>query len=254
MSYIRLAYRSVFVIVIVLIGLLLTPFVQSSTMKRKGISADTTSAWHRWLSRALGIRMSVHGKPVDEAALYVCNHISWFDICALGGDRPLRFLSKSEVKDWPIIGWLATKAGTLYIKRGAHGSRDALETMSSALQADQNVCLFPEGTTTDGNTRKFHGRLIQSAINANTPVQPVALFYPPAKTHGAARAHPDILYVDDTSLAESVLMVLKSPRLRGEIHYLAPVSTSDKSRDEITRECEKAISNKLDELLTDSAS
>ncbi len=108
MTSIRLVYRGFFVFSIVFIGVILTPLILGNTMHRRGVSASTTSAWHGWIGRAMGIRVTHHGTPVDAATLYVSNHISWFDICALGSRVPVRFLSKHEVRDWPLVGWLAT--------------------------------------------------------------------------------------------------------------------------------------------------
>lgn len=249
MAYFRLVYRSLFVSLILVVGVVLTPVVQGNTLRRKGLSAGINLAWHRWLARALGIRISRHGAPDDdEPVLYVANHISWFDISVLGAHVPVRFLSKHEVRHWPLIGWLANKAGTLYIERGTKdASRRALATMSAALCDDQNVCLFPEGTTTDGNMKRFHGRLIQSAIDAGVKVQPVAIHYPPEQRSDECRMHPDILFTGDTSLAESLSWMLKSSNLCAELHFLDSFETGECNRDDIAVHCEALIRAKLDE-------
>ena len=249
MSSIRVLFRLPYLLLVVTVGTLITPFVQDNTMRREGLSARTTARWHRWIARSLGVRTSMHGSPSEQASLYVSNHISWFDICALGSVLPVRFLSKAEVARWPLVGWLATRAGTLYIERGAHGSREAIASMANALTSDQNVCLFAEGTTTDGSLRKFHGRLIQSAIDAEVMAQPVALFYPPGSEHDEARAHPSIVYIDDMSLAGSMIRMMKSPDLYAEIHFLDPVPTAGKTRDQIAKECEQAIRARIDQRL-----
>lgn len=231
-------------------GSLLTPLIQHGTMQRTGLSATTTRSWHNWLAHALGIRIQVFGTPHNQSALYVANHISWFDISALGAQVPLRFLSKAEVASWPVLGWLASRAGTLYIKRGAHGSRQAIDAMKNALTHDQNVCLFAEGTTTNGNIRKFHSRLMQSAIDAHSTVQPVAIYYPPQhklKTNNNVRVHDDIIYIDDISLTESLLRVLKSSNIVAEIHFLNPIDTSEGSRDDLATYCEQQVRNCIEQ-------
>jgi len=246
MGNVRLAYRSVFVILMVLIGILLTPVVQNGKLKHQGVASATNTVWHLWLARALGIRIIRHGETCDETALFVANHISWFDITALASQLPIRFLSKSEVRNWPLIGWLATKAGTLYIKRGGHGSKQAIIDMAETLRDAQHVGLFAEGTTTDGNIRRFHGRLIQSAIDAQSKVQPVAIYYPPEQLTDDARAHPDMLYIGDTSLAESMLWILRSRRITAELHFLETIDSEGRTRDEIATYCEQAIKDRLD--------
>jgi 1-acyl-sn-glycerol-3-phosphate acyltransferase len=241
MGTVRLIYRSMLLIIIFSTGTVLTPLFQRGTMKRSGLAPKITSMWHRVLTRALGIRINVHGEPHDAAALYVANHTSWFDIPALGAHLPLRFLSKAEVRSWPLIGWLASSAGTLYIKRGGrHASNEAIATMARALSEDQNVCLFAEGTTTDGHVRKFHGRLMQSAIDAGCCIQPVAIHYPPA-TDEQQRVHPAMLYVGDTTIGESCRNVLRAKNICANIYFLPPIDPSDKTRDELAQLAQSAV-------------
>src|ERR1041385_3152259 len=69
--------------------------------------------WLKQVGRIFHVRITTHGTPSQEAALFVSNHISWLDICVLGSLTRVKFLSKADVKSWPLIGWLATRAGTL---------------------------------------------------------------------------------------------------------------------------------------------
>jgi len=136
----------------------------------------------KWLSRAariFGVRIKYYGSPLPQRTLFVANHISWLDILVLGSLVPIHFLSKHEVKTMPVFGWLATRAGTLYIKRG--NKRSATESsceITAALNQQHNSLIFAEGTTTDGHIKKFHSRMMQSAIDAHAMVQPIAIFYP----------------------------------------------------------------------------
>lgn len=256
MHRIRILTRSLSLAVVILSGIALTVILQRGTMPRNGLAARTTSAWHRWASHAIGIDINTHGTPNDSATLYVANHISWFDISALGAHLPLRFLSKAEVQTWPIIGWLASRAGTLYIKRGHHASSDAITSMQNALLDDQNVCLFPEGTTTDGQIKRFHSRLIQSAIEAGSMVQPVAIFYPPHQQDKQAlrdettstRIHPAVCFTGDTSMKQSFISMLKAKKIRAELHFLKAIDVSGKTRDELAQYCEQQVRNKIENL------
>jgi 1-acyl-sn-glycerol-3-phosphate acyltransferase len=96
--------------------------------------------------------------------LWVSNHVSWTDIPLLGALQPLSFLSKAEVRDWPVAGWLAHKGGTQFIRRGAGDSSQVGQQLTRHLQQGHHLLIFPEGTTTDGLAlRTFHGRLLSSA-------------------------------------------------------------------------------------------
>ncbi len=135
-------------------------------------------AWARRMLEVLGIALQVRGQPpLRGPMLLVANHISWLDILVLHAARHCRFVSKADVKRWPLIGALATGAGTLYIERESR--RDAMRVvhhMAASLRSGDIVAVFPEGTTSDGMTLlPFHANLVQAAISAQAPVQPVAL-------------------------------------------------------------------------------
>ena len=128
---------------------------------------------------AVGLQLQVTGvQPRPGATLLVANHISWLDIAAIHAAVPhARFVSKADVLQWPLLGWLIRNAGTLFIER--ERKRDALRVvhaMAEALQSGQTVAVFPEGTTGDGATLlPFHANLLQSAIASGTPMPPLPL-------------------------------------------------------------------------------
>ena len=101
--------------------------------------------------------------------------------------------------------------------------------------------LFPEGTTTDGNNvRKFHARLFQSAIDSNKMIQPIVIRYPHEEG-----VHPKVALIDDISIYQSAIGMLGEPHIKVEVHFLEPVSSQNKSRDELARECETIIRQKI---------
>ena len=124
--------------------------------------------------------------------LLVANHISWLDILVMHAARHCRFVSKADVRHWPLIGTLATGGGTLYIERESR--RDAMRVvhhMAESLKRGEIVAVFPEGTTSDGVALlPFHANLIQAAISADAPVQPVALSFHRARHPRAEPARP----------------------------------------------------------------
>lgn len=200
-----------------------------------------TQWWLRQIPRILGVRVSVAGEPAAAPVLMVANHISWLDIALLGGYSQPRFLSKQEVRAWPVIGWLAVTSGTLFITRGKAGAAaQAAATIGEALQAGHTVLLFPEGTTTTGNdVRTFHARLFAPALDAGIPVQPVALRYP--QENGLT--HPRIPYVDQQSLWDNLQGILGEHRLSAEIHFLPVLQTVGEDRKTVAAACEAQIRN-----------
>lgn len=168
----------------------------------------TVQAWAQRMLRILGIPLHVHGEaPAQGPVLLVANHLSWLDILVLHAARHCRFVSKSDVRHWPLIGTLATGAGTLYIEREKR--RDAMRVvhrMAQSLAAGEIVAVFPEGTTGDGSALlPFHGNLIQAAISAEAPVQPVALRF---IDRASGRDSEGPLYLGDDTLVGSLWRTL----------------------------------------------
>lgn len=176
-------------------------------------------AWAQAMLRGVGITLVRQGRPVAEGpALLVANHLSWLDIVVMHASRYCRFVSKSDIKHWPLVGTLASGAGTLYIERESR--RDAhrvVHHMVERLQLGEVLAVFPEGTTGDGITMKpFHANLLQAAISADAPVQPVALRFVDAGT-GQTSFAPR--YIDDDSIFVSIWQTLCVGELRAEVVF-----------------------------------
>ena len=234
----RIIYRSIYLCGVIISACMFTPFFQKGHMPRQSMGAKMTCWWHRKIGQALGVPVQVFGTANKHPTLFIANHISWFDIHAIGGIIPVRFLSKAEVKKMPLIGWLASRAGTLYISRGGKtASLKTIKIMTDALKQGQNVILFAEGKTTDGKVKRFHSRLVQSAIDAGCNIQPIAIRYP----HDKELAHPAAPFIGDMTMAESLMNILQTNSLSTEIHFLDIISIIDKTRDELTRETEQQV-------------
>nr|CAA6829444.1 MAG: 1-acyl-sn-glycerol-3-phosphate acyltransferase (EC [uncultured Thiotrichaceae bacterium] len=199
--------------------------------------------WLGGIVRILGGRVSVYGTPANRGVMMVCNHISWLDIPLLGGESSIRFLSKQEVKAWPVIGWLATQAGTLYIERGRRGAaQEAADSISDSLRNGEVVMVFPEGTTSDGaEVLPFHARLFASVIDADAAVQPVAIRY-----RDASGVLSELVpYLDDVSLWHNLLGILAQAHMDIEVHYLPPFKVAGQSRKALATLSETQISQTL---------
>lgn len=180
--------------------------------------AQQVQAWALTLLAIIGVRVKVHGNPIAEGpALLVANHISWLDIPVLHAARHCRFISKSAVRRWPLIGRLATGADTLYLQReNRKDAKRMVQDMVKALREGDVLAVFPEGTTSDGRqVRPFHGNLLQSAIDADAPVQTVAIRYADLST-GQITQHA--AYIDDDTLLGSIWRVLSAPPMVVHVH------------------------------------
>lgn len=174
--------------------------------------------WSKILLALCGVRVSQRGTPIlHGGVLWVVNHISWLDIFVLNCVRATAFVAKSEIRHWPLIGWLAAGAGTIFIERA---SRHAVHKVGLAMQThfarEQAVGLFPEGTTSSGfDLLPFYANLFEPARKAAVQIQPVALLY----FHQGRRS--DLAaFVGEQTLLESLWQVLSSSGLSIEIHFL----------------------------------
>jgi 1-acyl-sn-glycerol-3-phosphate acyltransferase len=159
--------------------------------------------WSAGLLRAFGVELALEGQFRSGANLLVANHISWLDIATVHAVCPrARFVSKADVRHWPLLGWLIGAVGTLFIER--ERKRDALRVvhqMAASLKSGEVVAVFPEGTTGDGRALlPFHANLLQAAIAAEIPVQPVALRY----TEPGLDWSPTVSWLGATTLVHSM--------------------------------------------------
>ena len=197
--------------------------------------------WAATMLRRLSIQLVVHGDAAAQGpVLLASNHISWLDIVVIHAARHCRFISKSDVKHWPLVGMLATGAGTLYIERESR--RDAMRVvhhMAERLRAGDVLGVFPEGTTGDGlSVLPFHANLLQAAISADAPIQPIALHFADGLT-GQTSLAP--CYIGDDTLVASVWRTLCARNLQAAVHFGAVQLPNGRDRRTLAGDLRDAI-------------
>lgn len=204
------------------------------------------SFWSRRLLAAMNVQVHIHGTPPSPdlaGIMFVGNHISWLDIHVLNSIRAVRFIAKAEIRSWPIFGWLAKRANTLFIER--EQKKDAMrvvETASSSLKKGDCLCFFPEGTTTDGTELlKFKGSLMQAPINAKAKVWPFAIEYP----HQNGQPNKQMAFAGDTTLLESIWRIVSLNQSQAVITFLPTISPEGHERRGLTIAVRHAIANHL---------
>ena len=225
MATLRLALGLVQLALHVLAGLLVCALVFPV------VSATSRQTWIRgWSARLLKIfrvRLEIAGGNDGQAALQrslvVANHVSWLDIFVINAMQPCRFVAKSDIRDWPLLGFLSVRAETIFISRGsARDVRKTFRSLVASIEAGERVAFFPEGTTAaQGALLPFHANLFEAAIDAGVPVQPLALHY--LDPYGQPCASVD--FVGTTTFAMSLLLILRGPPVLARI-ILVPVIAS----------------------------
>lgn len=205
--------------------------------------------WVEWwagkLLAILRVQTRVEGMPPapSSAAMIAANHISWLDIFVLQSVHSTRFVAKSEIRDWPIAGWIAERAGTVFLRRGHRGDAARInERVHEALAAGDCVGIFPEGTTTEGDRLlKFHALLFESAIANAAIVHPAAIRY--ETPEGAAC--PEVAYVGETTFMESVGRIVGRKRIVARLAFADPIETSGCTRREVSQRARESVANLL---------
>ncbi|WP_373755575.1 lysophospholipid acyltransferase family protein [Neisseria sp.] len=223
MTHIRLIRRLLCIAACLIYGMaemfFLFPFY-SKTRKLRAIQI-----WSHRVLASCGMKLEIHGSlpEGDKGCMMICNHISWLDIMAVNAAFPGRFVAKEEVSKWPVIGYLATQAQTVYVARnkGTKGNGDKILHVTEALQNGDTVTIFPEGTSTEGHSiLPFKPSFFQAAYEAGVPVLPVLCRYPNAD---GSSPNPAAAYYGDISLWESICMIIKEKSSKVELHFLDPV-------------------------------
>lgn len=202
----------------------------------------------RWSKQLLGMcKVTVEMAPGSitplEHAMVVANHVSWLDIFVIDALYPCRFVAKAEIRSWPLAGWLADKAGTVFIARGNRRDlRHIFKGLVHSLQAGERVGFFPEGTTAaQGSLLPFHANLFEAAIDASVMVQPFALSY----ADDAGRAHPSVDFIGDMTFAQSVVAIMKGTPIRARLHSLPAMPAAGAHRRELAQAAHDAVAGAL---------
>jgi 1-acyl-sn-glycerol-3-phosphate acyltransferase len=209
--------------------------------------AQAVQAWSARLLQLAGIELQTSGAaPPTGPMLLVANHISWLDIVVIHAAGYCRFVSKADVARWPLVGDLATGAGTLFIERASR--RDAMRVvhhMRDSLVAGDVVAVFPEGTTGDGRALlPFHANLIQAALSADVPVQPLALRF--ADRSGATSYAPS--FVGNETLLGSIWRTLAAEHLVAQVRYADPQTHAGRDRRAWAQALQQDVQDLLQQL------
>ncbi|MEI6228038.1 MAG: lysophospholipid acyltransferase family protein [Methylophilaceae bacterium] len=222
-------------------------------LSSKNIKSLIIKWWCKRLLAAFNIRVLCTGNvPLKHApfkkTMIVANHISWTDIHALNSLVALRFVAKDDIKNWPVFGFLMRGANTLFIERGKRQDAGRIVNVAAiSLMSGDNLCFFPEGTTTDGSEIKpFKSSLMQAAIDSNASIQPVAIRYPGLN----GSINTNIAYAGETTMLESMQQLLLQKNPLVELHFFSPIQIEEltednKDRRALTLQIQQQIQQKL---------
>lgn len=206
--------------------------------------SNVIARWARGCLKIFAITLEVRDHRLGiEKGLFVSNHVSWLDICVLQSIHPGRFVAKSEVASWPLVGWMAVKTGTLFIHRKqARDVKRVVGELGNLLKAGESAIIFPEGTTTDGqHLLPFHPSLLQSAIAANSIAYPVAIRYETMN----GQLNFNMAYIGTMSLIQSMIRIAAQGRSRVVVTFGTPIRVAKHDRYTLARMLEARVAQIL---------
>ncbi len=185
------------------------------------------------------------GFNTTKGITLVSNHISWIDIFSLNSVIPCRFIAKADIAHWPFFGLIAKQIGTLFIDRGRRSVIVKInQEITKALDSQQTVAVFAEGTTTQGNELlPIRSNLFSPAVSLNTLIQPVIITY-------SSNDQPTtrMAFSGDTSLVRSLWNVVTAEKGKVTIHVLEPINPDGMDRRAIGKLCEERMKEKLQQI------
>ena len=228
----------VFVLPFVILGILL-----AKLFRNRNTNEFLLVYWSRLLCFICGLKVYIHGQKPESPVLLVANHVSWLDIPIIHSLMLAGFVAKSEIKYWPILGWITVVGDTLFLKRGnAESRKGVINQIKKRLNNKRSVAVFPEGTVTDGSyLRTFHRQLIHAAIETETPILPVAIKF--LKTDGTR--NDQVGFLNDELFMPHVWRVLSLPNSIVEIHCGALVTDFESGARAVTLQARAYVEQEL---------
>ncbi len=248
----RYLWRVPLLLLHVLLGFVLTVLLANPLTGRRGLISvrhwpSLVHWWSRCMLRLFGFRVRVFGTEVAGPVLLVANHVSWLDIETVHARRAASFVAKAEIERWPLVGWLAAQAGTIFHQRGDNASLDrVMAVMRERLRAGHSVAVFPEGGTGRGDcVRPFHARIFQVAVDTGVPIQPVALLY---GRNGCMDL--DVPFRRGEKFLPNALRLLGQRPMDAELHFLEPMQPNGDGRRQLAELARRRIGAVVDAVPT----
>ena len=199
------------------------------------------SRWLQWCSRrtlrVFSVTYEARG-TCPQTGLLVCNHLSYLDILVLVSLTPAVFVSKSEVKSWPVFGWFARLSGTLFVDRTRRRDVTRMNAeIQRALDDGNVVVLFPEGTSWNGReVLPFKSSLLEPIVGANHPLSVGRIKY--ALNDGTVE--DDVCYWGDMTFFPHLINLMTKRQIRAQVGF-APVAQPASDRKELARQLREEV-------------
>ena len=204
------------------------------------------TVWYKQACKIVDLKIIVQGQPAEGPVLMVANHISWLDILLLASVANPRFLSKAEIRKWPLVGWAGQQIDTLFIKRGQRSASAAASAgIAEGLAQGNRILIFPEGTTAEGKVvGRLHARLFGAAIETNSPVQPIVIHY--TDDNDDSHTSERIPFVGEQNLFSNVWLLLGCKNPTAYVYCLPTRDSAGQTRKALVSDIHEAMQSTLE--------
>ena len=211
--------------------------------------------FHKLLLWLLSVRIEFEGEinKSDNSNLFISNHLSYLDIPILGSIYPLRFVAKSEVENWPLLGFLAKLGRTIFISRNRADSLVQKYKILKSLSYDEKIFIFPEGTTSDGNrVLDFKPSTFSALEGKNSFIQPIVIVYSDLNGIPINRwLRPIIAWYGDMDLKPHLLTLAHLRSIKAKLIFLDKVNAKNfYSRKDLSKYLENKIKKVYSEAIS----
>jgi 1-acyl-sn-glycerol-3-phosphate acyltransferase len=200
---------------------------------------ERIQGWSQKLLAIFNVHTKMNLTNASLGSVIVSNHISWLDIFVINSLAPSRFVAKSDIRSWPMLGWLAEKGGTIFIARGSKTNLKRIyHYLVEQIEVGERVAFFPEGgVASQGEVLPFHANLFEAAIHGKVPVQPIALRYLTL----TSELHPAIEFGGDTKFITSLVSVLNADVIIVELNGLEPIASENMHRRDLATATQRVV-------------
>ena len=250
MKILFLSFRFPLIIGHILVGLVILIFFPKTASKLKPIHHIISLYWMKILVLLFGLKIILKGQISKESNAFVSNHISFLDIIVLNSLIPSNFIAKSEIKNWPVIGHLSSKTGTIFIKRGdTNDINHVVDIMKDYINKNKKIIFFPEGRIGNGvNIKKFHSKLFNCISGSNSIVQPVFIRYPLDYPNNI-KSDDTVCWADKTqTLIKISLRCLGRSSTNVMVHFEKPISATNLDSYELAKKTANSVSESINHI------
>ena len=250
MKILFLSFRFPLIIGHILVGLIILIFFPKTASKLKPIHHAISLYWMKILVFLFGLKIILKGQISKESNAFVSNHISFLDIIVLNSLIPSNFIAKSEIKNWPVIGHLSSKTGTIFIKRGdTNDINHVVGVMKDYINKNKKIIFFPEGRIGNGvNIKKFHSKLFNCISGSNSIVQPVFIRYPLDYPNNI-KSDDTVCWADKTqTLIKISLRCLGRSSTNVMVHFEKPISTTNLDSYELAKKSANSVLESINRI------